>query len=180
MGPPVPGFVADYSPFLLEDEKMSQRKRGRPAALDNAKQDVIVGMLSLGCTRAAAARYLGCAPETVRKTAKRDDHFAERMRQAEMNLEMKHMSNLVNASGRSWRASAWALERLNPKRFGRRRPDAFSPDQIKGLIDYLGKLLGDEVPETPTRDRICDRLEQVVQRLDSITDDRLPRRRRAS
>ncbi len=151
---------------------MSQNKRGRPAALDNSKMDVIVGMLSLGCTRANAARYVGCAPETLRKTAYRDPKFAERMRQAEMNLEMKHMNNLTNASGRSWRASAWVLERLNPRRFGRRRADSFSPEQIKGLVEFLASLLVDEVAESADRKKICDRLERIVEKLDSVPEAR--------
>ena len=151
---------------------MSQNKRGRPEALDNTKREVIVGMLSLGCTRANVARYVGCSPETLRKTAYRDPKFAERMRQAEMNLEIKHLNNLTNASSKSWRASAWALERLNPRRFGRRRADSFSPEQIKGLIELVASLLVDEITESSDRKKISDRLERIVQRLDSVPDAR--------
>ena len=163
---------ARFKPALRKEHDMSQNKRGRPAAIDHNKTETIVGMLSLGCTRANAARYVGCTPETLRKTAKRDPKFAERMRQAEMNLEMKHMNNLVNASGRSWRASAWVLERLNPRRFGRRRADAYSPDQIKGLIELVAGLLVDEVADSSDRKKICDRLERIAQKLDSVPEAR--------
>ena len=89
-----------------------QPRRGRPPALDATKREVVAALLTAGWTRARAARYVGVSPQTVLNTAARDPEFAARLARAEARCRIEHFQNIAAASGRSWRASAWALERL--------------------------------------------------------------------
>src|SRR5438132_8482293 len=95
---------------------------GRPPVLDAAKKREIVAILSVGCSRVTAARYVGCHPDTIRKTALRDEKFAIQLRQAETTHEILHVKNINAAAkeGRYWRGAAWALERGYPQRYGLR------------------------------------------------------------
>ena len=70
---------------------------GRPPVLDAAKKREIVAILSVGCSRVTAARYVGCHPDTIRKTALRDEKFAIQLRQAETTHEILHVKN-INAA----------------------------------------------------------------------------------
>ena len=60
-----------------------EQMAGRRPVLDDAKQREI-WPLSVGCSRADAARYVGCAVSTILNTARRQAEFAERLRHAEM------------------------------------------------------------------------------------------------
>ena len=48
----------------------------------------ICGLLTLGSTRVLAARYVGCHPNTLRNTARRNPEFAEADAQGFVKVEM--------------------------------------------------------------------------------------------
>jgi len=48
--------------------------------------------------------------------------FAEMIEKAESAAEMDHVSNIKSAGRVTWQASAWWLERRNPKDWGKRPP----------------------------------------------------------
>jgi len=92
----------------------------RPATLDESKRREIIALVSLGVSRTAAAGYVGCAVSTIRYTAAKDSAFDEQLRQATVRPQIWHLQNMVKHAARSWRASAWLLERLYPHQFARR------------------------------------------------------------
>jgi hypothetical protein len=111
-----------------------------------------------------AARYVGCHPETIRKTALRDPEFAEQIRKAEVNSEIVLLRSIQTASQdvKQWRASAWALERLFPERYGRRSPCTITVEQLTELIRQLGTIVVSEIPVKQYRERILARLAELI------------------
>ncbi len=80
--------------------------------LTEVKRSEICAILAVGCSRTAAARYVGCHPDTIRNTAKRDAEFAAALQQAETRHEIQHLAHINAAAkeGRYWRRRRVALE----------------------------------------------------------------------
>ncbi len=148
-------------------------KCGRRPVLDEIKRREIVAILSMGCTRRAAANYVGCAPSTIRRTARRDDNFARQLRHAESQSEVRHVKNINTAAeeARYWRASAWVLERKFPDEYGVRGPDVITVEQILLLLTRFAEIVAEEVPEEKTRQRILERLDELTASLREPSPD---------
>ncbi|MEN0110670.1 MAG: hypothetical protein AAF805_08080 [Planctomycetota bacterium] len=99
------------------DERVTPRRRGRKPRLGPTERAVIVALVEAGVTRTAAARYVGVAPQTVWNTERRDPEFGQQVERAAARLRLAHLRVIDKVVGRSWRASAWALARLQPERF---------------------------------------------------------------
>jgi hypothetical protein len=127
----------------------------REGALDQAKRATIVAILTNGSSRRIAARYVGCSPSTISRTAERDPQFAEQIERAEQSAEILALRNLRNASSheRYWRAAAWLLERKNPRDFGPCTVDVFGRRQTIDAMVKLFSFLTDGMP-----DEECDHL----------------------
>ncbi len=118
------------------------RKPGRPAKLDGKAKTQIVAMIAVGCSRARAARLAGVRPSALAMLTKRDPAFAEEIKQAEKRREMEALASIRRASGKSWRAAAWLLERTMRRQYGRpsaaktaKRANKSSP--MKGMLDAM-------------------------------------------
>lgn len=135
----------------------ASRRPGRPPALDATKREVVVALVAAGWPRSRAARYVGVSPQTVLNTAGRDSEFAGRLDRAEAELRRDHLTNLAAVSGRSWRASAWALERLAPDRFSPRVGAAEA-------LEAFRRVLCEEIADEPLREWLLRRLEALVRR----------------
>jgi hypothetical protein len=135
--------------------------------LDNTKQSEIVAILSVGCSQRIAARYVGCAPATIRRTAARDATFAGRLRKAACNAEVGLLQQIRNAAKKEqyWRAAAWALERVYPQRYARRGPDVITVEQIAAVLAEFAKILSEEVPVDRYRKRLLKRLSDLSRSL---------------
>ena len=132
--------------------------------LDSGKRREIIAILSLGCSRATAARYVGCHAATITRTATRDAEFAEQIRQAESLLEIKHLRNIDTAAkdARYWRAAAWALERKFPDRWGPDRAQGVTPEQVSQTLRQFAQLVIDEVTDAETQDHILKRMDELI------------------
>jgi hypothetical protein len=137
--------------------------------LDEFMMREICAILAVGCGRATAAQYVGCHPDTIRNTAQRDPQFAAELERAESKHEVKHLAFINKAAeeGRYWRAAAWALERKYPGRYGRRRPDTFTIEQVSHVLAQFAGVILDEVSEEAQRGRILARLSALTVRLQS-------------
>ncbi len=142
-------------------------KCGRKPVLDEVKRAEILAILSVGCSRPVAAKYVGCVAATIQNTADRDPEFAEQLRHKEYGLEVGYLENIRSAArdGRYWRAAAWALERLNPQRYGQRQPDAITVDQIRELLTQFADIIVEEVPVAAYRKNVLKRLQAVSKQL---------------
>ncbi len=92
--------------------------RGRKPVLDPVKQATLCALVAAGLSQRQAAQHLDCSPSAVTKLARRDPDFARRLRAAVAQSETSALRQLLMAGKRSWRASAWFLERRFPERYG--------------------------------------------------------------
>ena len=141
-------------------------KRGRPPVLDDGKRKEILAIVSVGCSQANAARYVGCAPSTIRATAERDPKFAEQLGRAVSNSELGLVRNIRNAAKKEqyWRAAAWALERGFPEKYARRGPDVITIEQVAVLLAGLTEIVFTDVPERH-RKGVVKQMDVVARRL---------------
>lgn len=140
---------------------------GRPKVLDTVKQASICALLNAGCSRRQAAKYVGCAPSTIGYLAANNPHFAKQIRQAEMQKEVRPLHNLMQASGKHWRAAAWLLERQFPNLYARRQPDLMTRHEFREAISSLTNALIDAVPVAADRRAVRHRIGQVLDGLDA-------------
>jgi hypothetical protein len=141
--------------------------RGRRPVLDEIKQREILAILTVGCSRRTAARYVGCAVSTIQNTAERDPGFAEKLRRAENQHEWTYLRNIQQAAKKPqyWRAAAWVLERVFPEKYARRGPDVITLDQIRQALAQLAEIVVAEVPVARYRQKIIKRLEAITRSL---------------
>jgi hypothetical protein len=137
--------------------------RGRPPILDPVKRREILAILSVGCSRATAADYVGCSVSTIQKTAERDPAFAEELRRAESRAEIALLQAIQRAAKKEqyWRAAAWALERTKPELFAPRRPQTITHRDLEKFLQTLVDLLVEFLPER-SRKQFLKRLEGLV------------------
>lgn len=134
------------------------RKPGRPNKLDDQAKSQILAMISVGCSRARAARFVGVRPTALTMLTKRDPAFAAELKQSEKRREMDALASIRRASGKSWRAAAWLLERTQRRQYGRpstaktpKRATKSSP--MKGMMDAMMFRMADErTGRTPIND----------------------------
>jgi len=138
-------------------------KCGRKPVLDEIKQAEIAAILATGCSRRTAAKYVGCAPATIRNTADRDPDFAEKLRRAEGRLELKYLRWIEKAAEQDkyWRAAAWVLERKFPDDYGLRAPGVITFAQIRDLLSQFAEIIVEEVPVDNYRKSILKRLDAL-------------------
>ncbi len=138
----------------------------RPA-LDEIKKREVIAILSVGCTRQAAAEYVGCHVSTITRTAERDPQFQAKLRQAQSSHEILHVKSINSAAiePRYWRAAAWALERMHPDRYGPRRPQVITVDQLELVLGQFAGALMEELPDEAARERLLARLDAMTQAL---------------
>ncbi len=121
-------------------------------------------MISIGCDRETASKYLACVPQQLQHALKHDPQFAKQLARAEATPEFSHMRNLHNAAKdeKHWRASVWWLERCAPHRYARRAPEAVSVVQLKKIIQELADAIAGEVASQNDRQRLLSRLTEIA------------------
>ncbi len=141
--------------------------------LDETKQREVCAILAVGGTRQMAAHYVGCHPETIRRRAIREPEFAAQLRRAEVTPEITLLRSIqaAVADPKQWRAAAWALERLYPDRYARRRPRMIGLDQMKQIVEQLANVVLSEVPVKRYRSRILKRLAALVAAKERATNE---------
>lgn len=141
-------------------------KCGRRPVLDQYKKREILAIISVGCSRRTAARYVGCAPSTIANTAERSTAFARSLRQAEQKSEIDNIKNIQDAAKKAqyWRAAAWILERRNPEDFAPKNPNAITIADIRQLLAEFVQIIMEEVTVAEYRKRILKRLDALTAR----------------
>lgn len=131
------------------------------------QKDEILAILSVGCSRKVAARYVGCLPREIQKTAKEDADFALALQHAEEQAEITSMKS-INAAARQeryWKAAAWILERKNPEEFRLRSPGTFNAQQLNFIVEHLSKIIAEEVKAPAYRKRVLARFDEFLKNL---------------
>jgi len=146
------------------------KKSGRPLLLDSAKQSHVLAILSLGCTQAVAAEYVGCSASTIYRTACRNPEFARRLGRARNQAEITLLKNIHNASAdpKYWRAGAWALERTLPAKYGPDRNSPLQPippDQLALILTHFARTIIQHVPVDKYRKDVVNSIETMARDL---------------
>jgi len=145
----------------------NRAKLGRPTTLDAGKQREICLLLSAGCSREEAARYIGCGRATIFRAARRDPAFAHALEQAEVNRQYSQLQNVRRAAGQSWRAAAWLLERFDPNRFDRNRSARYTSEDVATVTAGVCKLLIQAKVDPENRDHARRYMDDLVDDLNS-------------
>jgi hypothetical protein len=132
--------------------------------LDDVKQREVLAILSMGCSQSMAAKYVGCAPATIRREAARDAKFAKKLREAKGNAELGLVKNIRKAANKEqyWRAAAWALERMFPEKYARRGPDVITAEQLAQVLAQLAERIIEQVPVDAYRKNIVKAVESLA------------------
>ena len=134
---------------------------GRPRALDEPKRREICAMVATGCGLASAARYVGCDVSTIRREARRNPDFAQRLRRAQRDCELAPLDAMRKAARRYWRAAAWLLERLNAERYGKTDAQNIKREQLHKYTDALTGIVAREVENELFKLRLIYNFRQV-------------------
>lgn len=106
---------------------------GRPLILDATKRAEICAMLAAGCTFRTAARYVGVSAGAISMLLKRDESFRLQVDKALADRELIPLAQLNAASGKSWRAAVWRLERTVKGTY--RKDNIVDPMDIWSAVD---------------------------------------------
>lgn len=145
-------------------------KVGRPPVLDHGKKNQILAILSVGCSRRIAARYVGCSPATIQNTADREPEFAEQLHHADHGVEIEYLKRIRTAAQKEqyWRAAALALERFNPEDFAKRPLGALTLGQVKTLVTRLAEIVIAEVPRADFRKRVLKAVDRFLAKIEPV------------
>src|SRR4051794_21125414 len=142
---------------------------GRPRALDETKCREVCALISAGCGIIGAARYVGCAASTIRREARRNRGFNEKLRRAHLAAELTPLNALRQAAQRYWRAAAWLLERADAQRYGKQDVRFVKPDQLEEFTDALSQIIDREVHDAETSRRILQGFEETIKQSERET-----------
>lgn len=133
---------------------------------DERKREAAL-IVSIGCDRETAAKYVGCDAEAFRSAVLCDEGFAEALAKAEAGCELAHMRNIQQAAreDRHWRASVWWLERRLPDRYAKRDAGAVSRKELMRFLSSLAGGIAATVQTEEDRQRVLDKLGDLAESL---------------
>jgi hypothetical protein len=158
----------------------SPSRPGRPRALDEVKLREIIALITAGFSVERAARYVGCAPSTIRRESVRNKQFNSDLRRASLTAELSPLQAIREAGRKYWRAAAWLLERVDPQRFGKQDVRYVKPEQFEAFTEIIGGVIKEQISSPEERERILDKLEAIgraAERIALINRDTPPSRR---
>ena len=142
--------------------------------ISEIKQREILALLSVGCSRRTAARYVNCTQKAIDELAQANPEFAEKLRKAEANMEIESIKNMFNAAKqeKNWRASAWLLERKSPEEFLKKKPDVIPAGLLDTLLNRIVTLLIEECPAAVQRKGLLKKLDVIrMETIAALGDD---------
>src|SRR4051812_15335785 len=156
----------------LRRKRRKRRDRGRPRALDDAKQREVCALISGGCGLGEAARYVNCDVGTIRREATRNPAFAEQIRNSRAYAKLSPLKAMQKAAGTHWRAAAWMLERAFPDRFSRPESGAFGARQARQLMNEVLNVVSSETLDAFKYDRLAKRIKGAFEYHIRVATDR--------
>lgn len=124
----------------------------------------IIAIITVGCSRETAARYVGCSAHVIRREMTESPAFAAQIAHAEEDSEVFFINKIRQAANKEqyWRAAAWALERRCPNRYAPRGAGALSMEQVQALISKLAEIVIQEIPGGTERRSILKRIHDLL------------------
>lgn len=143
-------------------QRTPTKKHGR--RLTSQQLADVCSLLTLGCSRTSAAGLLGVDPNSI-NTDGRPRRIAQQIAKAESRRELGYLTTLQQAATKDWRAAAWALERLNPDLFGRRKPEAISPAALAAAVRKLALRIDARITDETARAEVVAALTDLLAEL---------------
>ena len=170
--------TVDWSPIrdsmMAQPRRRSRAETRRPPVLDDAKRREILAILAVGCSRRAAAQYVGCAPRTIRarRPARPGLRRATPARRTAGGAELprehpRRGEEAAILAGRGLGARTPQPERLRRAQARRDRPSSRS----RQVLGRFAQIVVEEVPAARQRQRI------LAAARGDLLDDRFARRR---
>lgn len=128
---------------------------GKPPVFATKKiEDSFFAALSLGISIESACEIVGCTRQTIYNERDRNPEFAARLVNVKDSIKLDYWLKLRDAAVRAgaakerpdWRGFAWMLERRFPNDFGKRDPDAVTPEQFMAERARMAALIAEFIP----------------------------------
>ncbi|MDR0327656.1 MAG: hypothetical protein LBI05_05095 [Planctomycetaceae bacterium] len=147
-------------PFILEEMPVKNQKQ-----LTQKERDEVLAVLSVGCSRAAAARCILRDPTFLYCEIAKDPEFAAQVVKAESGMEVSCLSRIRQAASEKqyWKANAWLLERRMPDRYAAKKPGTFTAEHIQQFMTTCMQIIVETVPNEKQREEILNRLAEELQ-----------------
>jgi hypothetical protein len=138
------------------------RKRQK---LTPQQQSEVIAILSVGCSRAAAARCIRCTPYILRREILENSSFAEQVAKAEEGIELFYLTRIRSAAMKEqyWRAAAWTLERRLPNRYGVKKPESLTAEHVQQFMVKCMQVIADELPNKEQQEELINRLAEELE-----------------
>lgn len=145
---------------------MSGKRREK--AITKEQKTTALAMLAVGTSRQSASRSIGCSADAIDRLVRADSNFAKEVRKAEDEAEMFFINRIREAAkdNQTWRAAAWMLERRNPERYGYTKAGIITKASVERFMRELIVILVEEVPDKAVRERVFDRFEHLLGKLE--------------
>ncbi len=132
----------------MKKEILKNKTKATPKTIE-----IILDSIRRGLTQRDASALAGISEDTLSLWKRQDSDFSEQMRQKEIEFKMENIQTIVEASKKTWVASAWLLERKYPNEFTNRvrvekteeRRTGFehlTDEELDAKIDELRRLDG--------------------------------------
>jgi len=96
---------------------------------DQRKQ--FLGGLRRGVSFRASALSAGSTEAKARNAMKRDAAFTAAVEKAQADAEVLLVAQLHELAKTEPRAASWLLERINPERYGKPKPEELSEEEVR-------------------------------------------------
>jgi len=132
--------------------------------LTQRERDEVLAILTLGCSRAAAARSVMRSPQFLQCMIASDPEFAEKVAKAESGMEVFCMSHIRQAIAKNQhcRTALWFLERRLPNQYAAKKPETLTPEHVQKFIETCMKVITECVPSKKLQTTIINRLAEEL------------------
>jgi hypothetical protein len=132
--------------------------------LTAAEKKSILAIITVGCSRETAARYVNCSVWKIREQMKSDSNFAAQMAKAAQESELYFIQKIRSAAEKEqyWRAAAWALERRYPNRYAVKNGKKIPQEQVVNILNKLAAVVVNEVSGKEEQQRLLKRIKMLV------------------
>lgn len=130
---------------IAEDAKLARAECGTRAKPTPALAESFRRLMEIGMPISHACGYLRINETSVHKWRKTIPEWTEAVESGRALFVAEHLSGINQASKKNWQASAWLLERTQPKYFSRAQEMAIGQSMSHALsAEVLSRLAEDE------------------------------------
>lgn len=101
--------------------------------MTDAESTHLLGCIRRGVSFRSACISAGMKEAAVRAAMQADPALAEKVDKATADAEVVLVAQLHELAKTEPRAASWLLERINPERYGKPRPDELSEEEVRRI-----------------------------------------------